>query len=87
MSFTIQAHTKQRFAGMNNNVHVVATATDATPPGGWQVVGVADFNRDGHPDYLLFGSTSRATVIWYMNNNVLISQAPMVRLFQRAGAW
>jgi plastocyanin/elongation factor P hydroxylase len=57
---------------MNNNVHV-ATATDATPPGGWQVVGVADFNRDGHPDYLLFSSTSRATVIWYMDNNVHFS--------------
>jgi hypothetical protein len=39
------------------------------------VVGVADFNRDGHPDYLLFNSTSGATVIWYMNNNVHVTGA------------
>jgi elongation factor P hydroxylase len=29
-----------------------------------------DFNNDGHPDYLLFNSVTRATAIWYMNNNV-----------------
>jgi elongation factor P hydroxylase len=34
-----------------------------------------DFNRDGHPDYLLFNSTNRATVIWYMNNNVHVGGA------------
>jgi alpha-galactosidase-like CBM13-containing protein/VCBS repeat protein len=34
---------------------------------------VSDFNRDGHPDYLLFNSTSHGTVIWYMNNNVHFS--------------
>ena len=39
-------------------------------PIGWSVVGVADFNGDGHPDYLLFNEAVRATVIWYMNNNV-----------------
>ena len=31
---------------------------------------MADFNRDGYPDYLLFNAVTRATVIWYMNNNV-----------------
>ena len=36
---------------------------------------VADFNGDGHPDYLLFNSITRATVIWYMNNNVHVSGA------------
>jgi hypothetical protein len=34
-------------------------------------VGVADFNGDGHPDYLLFNSSTRQTAIWYLNNNVL----------------
>src|SRR5207248_1977694 len=34
------------------------------------VVGVADFNRDGHPDYLLFNSSTRQTAIWCLNNNV-----------------
>jgi hypothetical protein len=37
------------------------------------VVGVADFNRDGHPDYLLFNPDTRQTVIWYLNNNVLFA--------------
>ena len=40
---------------------------------GWSVVGVADFNGDGHPDYLLFNSSTRQTAIWYLNNNVLSS--------------
>ena len=39
----------------------------------WSVVGVVDFNRDGHPDYLLFNSSTRQTAIWYLNNNVLSS--------------
>jgi len=41
-----------------------------TTPGG-SVVGVADFNGDGHPDYLLFNASTRQTAIWYLNNNVL----------------
>jgi elongation factor P hydroxylase len=36
---------------------------------------VSDFNRDGHPDYLLFNSTIHGTVIWYMNNNVHVTGA------------
>lgn len=38
---------------------------------GYDLVGVPppvpnDFNRDGHPDYLLFNPTTRDTVIWYL---------------------
>src|SRR5258708_10775931 len=40
-------------------------------PGGWQVAAVGDFNRDGHPDYLLFNPATGETVIYYMNNNIL----------------
>jgi len=36
-------------------------------------VGVADFNGDRHPDYLLFNSSTRQTAIWYLNNNVFSS--------------
>src|SRR5438045_254049 len=39
----------------------------------WSVAGVADFNRDGHPDYLLYNGSTRQTAIWYLNNNVLSS--------------
>src|SRR5436305_6154565 len=40
---------------------------------GWSVVGVADFNRDGHPDYLLYNGRTRRTAIWHLNDNVLTS--------------
>ena len=39
------------------------------------MVGVADFNGDGKPDYLLYNPSTRQTVIWYLNNNVLIGHA------------
>ena len=38
-------------------------------------MGVADSNRDGKPDYLLFNASTRHTVIWYMDNNVPIASA------------
>src|SRR5205085_1628620 len=34
-----------------------------------------DFNSDGHPDYLLFNPSTRQTVLWYLNNNVVIGAA------------
>ena len=36
---------------------------------------VADFNGDGHPDYVLHNASTRQTAIWYLNNNVFISGA------------
>src|SRR5437773_2714351 len=42
-------------------------------PSGWGWVGAADFNGDGHPDYLLYNANTRQTAIWYLNNNVFIS--------------
>jgi hypothetical protein len=38
-------------------------------------VGIADFNRDGKRDYLLFNPSTRQTAIWYLNNNVRIGGA------------
>ena len=32
---------------------------------------MADFDRDGHPDYVLQNANTHQTVIWYLNNNVL----------------
>jgi elongation factor P hydroxylase len=34
-----------------------------------------DFNNDGHPDYLLYTSSTRQTKIWYLDNNTLIGSA------------
>ncbi len=38
-------------------------------------MGVADFNGDGKPDYLLYNPTTRQTAIWYLNNNVRVGSA------------
>jgi hypothetical protein len=34
-----------------------------------------DFNNDGRPDYLLYNGSTGQTVLWYLNNNVLIGAA------------
>jgi hypothetical protein len=31
---------------------------------------VADFNNDGHPDYVVCNPGTRQTAIWYLNNNI-----------------
>jgi hypothetical protein len=51
------------------------SAFTPTVPAGWKVIGVADFNGDSHPDYLLYNRTTRQTAIWYMNNATRIGTA------------
>ena len=36
---------------------------------------VADFNSDGHPDYVLRNPSTHQTAIWYLNNSVFIGGA------------
>jgi len=36
---------------------------------------VADFNSDGHPDWVVRNAGTRQTALWYLNNNVLIGSA------------
>ena len=36
---------------------------------------VADFNGDGHPDYVLHNPSTRQTAIWYLNNNAFMGGA------------
>ena len=67
-----KGHTAMWF--LNVNVRV-GHAFGPTVWAGWRVVGVADFNLDGHPDYLLFNQSTRQTAIWYLNNNVHIASA------------
>src|SRR5439155_14422727 len=59
---------------LNNNAFV-ASAGAPTLPVGWGVVGVADFNGDSQPDYLLYNTSTHQTGVWYLNNNVLVGGA------------
>ena len=54
---------------LNNNV-LSSGLYGPTLPVGWTVVGVADFNGDGKPDYLLYNASTRQTALWYTHNNV-----------------
>jgi hypothetical protein len=54
---------------LNGNAFVTGTSAP-TLPVGWIVVGVADFNGDRQPDYLLYNTSTRRTAVWYLNNNV-----------------
>jgi hypothetical protein len=53
------------------NLDVIGYDLVGAPP----VLQPTDFNNDRHPDYLLFNSTNRGTVIWYMNNYMHIASA------------
>jgi len=59
---------------LNNNAFVADTHAP-TLPAGWIVVGVADFNGDSQPDYLLYNVSTRHTAVWYLNNNVFVGGA------------
>ena len=58
---------------LNNNAFVAGTSAP-TLPVGWGVLGVADFNGDSQPDYLLYNA-SHQTAVWYLNNNVFVGAA------------
>jgi len=59
---------------LNNNMFLGGAFAIALPAN-WRVVGVADFNRDGEPDYLLYNVSTRQTAVWYLNNNVFVGGA------------
>jgi hypothetical protein len=59
---------------LNNNAFVTGTGAP-TLPVGWIVVGVADFNGDRQPDYLLYNTSTHQTGVWYLNNNVFAGGA------------
>ena len=61
---------------MNNNV-VIGAAYGPTLVAGssWGLRSLGDFNRDGHPDYALFNSSSGQTAIWYLSGPTLIGGA------------
>jgi hypothetical protein len=42
---------------------------------GYTLIGAADFNADGKPDYVLYGPSVQGTILWYLDNNVLTGSA------------
>jgi hypothetical protein len=59
---------------MSGGTHT-SSRNGPTIPTGFEVTGLADFDGNGRPDYLLFNSSTRQTAIWYLNNNLLIGNA------------
>lgn len=56
---------------------VLVDQADLRPaiPAGFEVAGLADFDGNERPDYLLYNSSIRQTAIWYLNNYLLIGNA------------
>jgi hypothetical protein len=49
--------------------------TPKNPGANWNVVGMADFNRDGFPDILFQNSVTGQLYVWYMKGTTLIAGA------------
>jgi hypothetical protein len=49
-------------------VTLLGGAYGPTLPNNWALVGVADFDGNGSPDYVLYNAGTRQTAIWYLNN-------------------
>jgi len=53
----------------------MAASTTESIAAGYDLVGVADFDRNGRPDYLLYNRSTHWGVIWYLNNSRLLGGA------------
>ncbi len=58
---------------LNNNVYLRNAQGPTLGGVYWQLAGVADFNGDGRPDYVLFIENTRQIAIWYLNDNIRVS--------------
>jgi hypothetical protein len=63
------------FNGEEDIYYVHIDTSRSGGSGGWNLITTADFNSDGKPDYVLHNTNTRATVVWYMNNNVFVAAA------------
>ena len=84
------ASTQQTYIWLLNNNYVhVGGAPGPTLPGGggWRVVGVEDFNGDGHPDYVLYNASTQQTYIWLLNGNYGHAGSAPGPTLPGGGAW
>ena len=63
---------------MNNTT--LTGATTLTDTNSQTLVGVADFNGDGHADLLWRNATDGSMTVWYMNGTTLVSTGDMLSL-------
>ena len=59
---------------MHNNVYA-GGAFGPTLPANWNVIDVADFNREGNNDYALFNAVTRQTALYYLSGPAYVSSA------------
>src|SRR5205823_4281706 len=64
--FTSPPFTDQRFFPRIVNGRIDIGAFELQP-NDYRIIAVADFNGDGHPDYVLFNPGTGRTAIWYLN--------------------
>ena len=62
-------------SGTSLGLHIWAALGAQRLQSGYGLHGVADFNRDGHPDFALYNPYTRRTAIWYLNGNSFVSGA------------
>jgi len=71
----LQSTTQQTAIWYLNNEVLIGHAFGSTLWYGWSLVGVADFNGDGKPDYLLYIPPHSRRRYGILNNEVLIGHA------------
>ena len=75
---------------LNNNVVINGgQGYGPTLPYLWRVVGTADFNLDGHTDYLLYNTSTRQSAIWNMSGRSRVGGAygpPITSDYELRGA-
>jgi hypothetical protein len=59
---------------MNGTTHITARQGPVVTTG-YELVGAADLDRNGRPDYVLYNPTTHQTAIWYMDDNLVIGSA------------
>ena len=42
---------------------------------GYELRGIADFNGNGKPDYVLYNASTLRTALYYLNNNLYVGSA------------